>query len=218
MTTLTYCKGLPTPRDELTPLGLTNFELFLFDYAGLSYRATLATVNYLLSLKSKFDKSKWNSYLQEKFGINKRQAGGIIALSQGKVDAARQCRTNHIKQLESKLKSAIDWVKKTQKKLRLARKFYAKKNWHDSKTGCNFPLATSLKTQKTNWYYTKFNLHHKKRYIYKLTQEIAAFKLEPIQVKVSIGEVFVVGSKDESLGNQTCQWDGHQVKFRVPYC
>ncbi|MEG4271645.1 MULTISPECIES: hypothetical protein [unclassified Microcoleus] len=218
MTTLTYCKGLPTPRDELTPLGLTNFELFLFDYAGLSYRATLATVNYLLSLKIKFDKSKWNSYLQEKFGINKRQAGGIIALSQGKVDAARQCRTNHIKQLESKLKSAIDWVKKTQKKLRLARKFYANKNWHDSKTGCNFPLATSLKTQKTNWYYTKFNLHHKKRYIYKLTQEIAAFKLEPIQVKVSIGEVFVVGSKDESLGNQTCQWDGYQVKFRVPYC
>lgn len=218
MTTLTYCKGLPTALDELTPLGLTNFELFLFDYAGLSYRATLATVNYLLILNSKFDKSKWNSYLQEKFGINKRQAGGIISLSQGKVDAARQSKTNHIKQLESQLKSAIDWAKKTEKKLRLARKFYAKKNWHDSQTGCNFPLATSLKTHQTNWYYTRFNLHHKKRYIYKLSQKIATFKLAPIQVKVSRGEVFVVGSKDESLGNQTCQWDGHQIKFRVPYC
>jgi hypothetical protein len=43
MTTLTYCKGLPTPRDELTPLGLTTFELFLFDYAAISYSATKAT-------------------------------------------------------------------------------------------------------------------------------------------------------------------------------
>lgn len=147
MTTLTYCKGLPTPLDELTPLGLTFLELFLFDYAALSYQATVLTVNYLLELNSKFDRAKWNSHLLEKFGINKRLSGGIIALSVGKVDAARQCRTNHIKQLESQLKSASGWVKKAEKKLRLARKFYAKKNWSSSKTGCNFPLSTSLTTQ-----------------------------------------------------------------------
>lgn len=30
--------------------------------------------------------------------------------------------------------------------------------------------------------------------------------------------MFIVGYKDESKGNQTCQWDGTIVKFRVPYC
>lgn len=218
MTTLTYCKGLPTPSEELTPLGLTFFELFLFDYAALSYRATLATVNHLLSKTSKFELAKWNTYLQETFGINKRQAGGIIALSVGKVSAARQSRTNQIKQLESKIKSASDWVKKAEKKLRLARKFYARKNWQSSKTGCNFPLATSILSKKTNWDRTKFNLHHKKRYIYKLNQEVAAIKLAPLRVKVMKCEVFVVGSLDENCGNQTCQWDGERLKFRVPYC
>lgn len=217
MTTLTYCKGLPTPIAELTPLGLTTFELFLFDYAAISYSATIETVNHLLKLDSKFDKAKWNTYLQETFGITKRQAGGIIALSQGKVDSGHQCRTNQIKQLSAQLKSAWDWVKKSLKKLQLARKFYANQNWRDSKTGCNFPLSTSIKTKKTNWYHTRFLVHHKKRYIYQLTLKIAALKLAPIRVKVSRCEVFVVGSKDESLGNQTCQWDGHKLRFRVPY-
>ena len=218
MTTLTYCKGLPTPRTELTPLGLTTFELFLFDYAAISYSATIQTVNHLLKLSGKFDKGKWNSYLQGKFGISKRQAGGIIALSQGKVDSRNQCRSEQIKQLSARLKSANDWVKKTTKKLKLAKKFYANKKWRDSKTGCNFPLSTSLKTKKTNWYHTRFNLHQKKRYIYQLTQKIAEIKLAPLQVKVSLCEIFVVGSLDESWGNQTCQWDGQKLRFRVPYC
>ena len=30
-------------------------------------------------------------------------------------------------------------------------------------------------------------------------------------------DVFVVGSKDETNGNQSCQWDGDKIKFRVPY-
>ncbi|MCL1475881.1 MerR family DNA-binding transcriptional regulator [Argonema antarcticum] len=67
MTTLTYCKGLPTPIDELTPLGLTSFELFLADLAALSYNATIETVNHLLKLESQFAQSKWNTYLQKKY-------------------------------------------------------------------------------------------------------------------------------------------------------
>lgn len=136
----------------------------------------------------------------------------------GKVDSASLCRTNHIKQLESKLRAAKEWLSKAEKKIKLARKFYAKKNWHHSKTGCNFPLATTLETRKTNWQQTKFTIHNKKRYIYKLKRAIAHLKSAPIKVKVRQGEVFIVGSKDESYGNQTCQWDGNTIKFRVPYC
>lgn len=218
MTTLTYCKGLPTPLDELTIAGYTELECFLAAFSQVFYLATILTVNHLLNKDTKFNKSSWNTYLQQTYGISKRHANGVIALSVGKVDSAKECRTRQIKQLEYSLKSAKEWLSKTEKKIKIARKFYAKKNWHHLKTGCNLPLATTLETRKTNWYQTKFTIHNKKRYIYKLTQAIAHLKSAPIQVKVREGEVFIVGSKDESYGNKTCQWDGNKIKFRVPYC
>lgn len=110
------------------------------------------------------------------------------------------------------------WVNKTKKKIKLAQKFYTKRNWRSSKTGCNFPLFSSLATRKTSWHQVKFNIHHKQRYIYKLTEQIQHLTSLPIRVKISRGEVFVVGSSDETCGNQVCQWDGDIIKFRVPYC
>lgn len=218
MTTLTYCKGLPTPIEELNSLGFSNLEMFLTEFSAIFRQATLETVNHLLELQSRFDKSKWNTHLQQRYGISKRHASGVIALSLGKVDSAKKCRANHIKQLESKLKSAEQWLNKTVKKLRLAQKFYRKKNWIGSKTGCSFPLSTSLLTKKTNWHQTKLFVHHKKRYIFKLKAQISHLKIARVRVKVQSGEVFIVGSTDESFGNQTCQWDGNNLKFRVPYC
>ncbi|MGL5063079.1 MAG: hypothetical protein ACRC62_24135 [Microcoleus sp.] len=218
MTTLTYCKGLPTPEAELSPAGYTSFECFLTAFSGVFYRATIETVNHLLDREIKFNKSRWNTHLQQTYGISKRHANGVIALSIGKVDAAKASRTRHIKQLEQRLTSAVSWLKKAQRKLLLAQKFYAKRNWQNSKTGCNFPLASDRKTRKTNWHQTKFAIHNKKRYIYKLTQTRSHLKGAPLRVKVNSCEVFIVGSKDESYGNQTCQWDGNNLKFRVPYC
>jgi hypothetical protein len=162
--------------DELTHLGLTDFELFLFDYSAISYRATVETVNHLLGREGKLDKSKWNTHLQKAYGISKRHAGGIIAHSEGKVSSAKECRSRHIKQLESQLKSARQWVSKAEKRIKLARKFYVNKNWQKSKNGCNFPLAISLESQKTNWHQLKFNIHHKQRYIHKIAQQIKCLK------------------------------------------
>lgn len=31
-------------------------------------------------------------------------------------------------------------------------------------------------------------------------------------------QAFIVGSKEESYGNQVRQWDGSNLKFRVPAC
>jgi hypothetical protein len=218
MTTLTYCKGLPTPIEELNPLGFSNLEMFLTEFSAIFRQATCETVNHLLELQSKFDKSKWNTRLQQVYGISKRHANGVIALSLGKVDSAKKCRANQIKQTEAKLKSAEQWLNKTVKKLRLAQKFYCKKNWQSSKTGCIFPLATSLSTKKTHWQELKFQIHHKQRYLYRLKKQLVHLKIAPIKVKVNSSEIFIVGSKDESFGNQTCQWDGNNLKFRVPYC
>jgi hypothetical protein len=97
MTTLTYCKGLPTPASELTAIGYSEFELFLAAFSQVFERATIETVNHLLNRETKFNKSSWNTHLQHTYGISKRHANGVIALSVGKVDSAKKCRTRHIK-------------------------------------------------------------------------------------------------------------------------
>lgn len=223
MTTITYCKGLPTPDQELNNLGFTDFEMFLAAYSPIVHAATCETVNHLLSVK-KIKISNWNTYLQQTYKINKRHASGIILDANGRVDSAKKCRENHVKQLEAKLKSAIAWVKTAYARLANAQKFYRKKNWQHSKTGCKYPLFCSLQSQAakfrglTNWQNLKFQIHHKKRYIHQKEKQLSDLKATIIRVLVPRNHVFIVGSKDECFGNSACQWDGNKITFRVPYC
>jgi IS605 OrfB family transposase len=217
MSTLTYCKGLPTPESEMNLLGQTELEMFLESYASIFRSGVIETVNHLL-FGSKFNKSEWNTHLQLDYGINKRHANGVISFAKGKVDAAKTQRYLHIKTIGGKIKSIEKWLKSSERKLKLARKFYAKKNWQYSKTGCNFPLSCSLKYRDTNWSNLKFQIHGKKRKLALFTNKLEHLKGKPIRVYVPYGNVFVVGSKDESFGNQVAQWDGQTVKIRVPQC
>jgi IS605 OrfB family transposase len=217
MRTLTYCKSLPTPAVELNAIGKTGLEMLLTEYASIFRAASIETVEHLQSLTGTFNKSAWNTHLQKMYGISKRHAGGVIASSEGKIDSAKECRKFHIKQLEQKLKSAKEWIRKATKKISLGRKFYCKKNWKDSKTGCNFPLSSSIDNKQTNWQRLRFAIHHKQRYADRLSRQVTCLKAAPVQVKIPCGDVFVVGSKDESFGNQICQWDGNTLRFRVPY-
>ncbi|MEQ9356488.1 MAG: hypothetical protein RLP97_14305, partial [Coleofasciculus chthonoplastes F2-STO-03] len=148
MTTITYCKGLPTPADELNPIGFTDLEMFLTSLSDIFYQATVETVNHLLnkevnpsayldsarykSLRVKFNQSSWNSHIQETYGLSKRYANGVIALAKGKTASAKDCRKRQIKQLKLRVQSAKDWVARATKKIKLARKFYGKKNWKSS--------------------------------------------------------------------------------------
>ncbi|KYC34963.1 hypothetical protein WA1_09440 [Scytonema hofmannii PCC 7110] len=217
MITLTYVKGLPTPAEELNSLGFTEFEMFLTAYSPVFHKAACETANYLLSGQS-FDKSSWNTYLQKTYYISKRHANGVISYVQGAVDASKKNRLNHIKTLEGNLKSINTWIAKSEKKLKNASSFYAKKNWHKSKAGCKFPLSCSIKYKNTNWQYLRFQLHNKKRRAYQLSKQIEHLKAAPIHTVISKNQVFIVGSKDESFGNQVCQWNGTTLKFRVPAC
>jgi DNA polymerase IIIc chi subunit len=221
MTNLTYCKGLPTPYTEMNSLGFTSLEMFLNAYAPIFHKATCETVNHLLmhvKNQHKFHKSKWNTYLQQTYQINKRQANGVISLAKGQVDSSKECRANHIKQLSGKLKSALSWLSHVEKKLKNAQKFYLNSDWRHSKNGCIFPLYCYLDSGDTNWQVLHRNIHHKKRYINKLTKQISHLKSAPLRVKVPRDNVFIVGSSDESFGNQVCQWDGNIIKLRVPSC
>ncbi|MBC6451833.1 MAG: hypothetical protein GDA43_00405 [Hormoscilla sp. SP5CHS1] len=217
MRTLTYTKGLPTPAEELNELGFTTFEMFLNAYAPIYRLAVYETVNHLLSGET-FNKSQWNSHLQQTYRINKRHANGVIADAVGQVSSAKECRQNHIKQLQGKLKSTQEWIRKAQSQLNLARKFYTKKDWQHSKTGCIFPIASSLQYRDTNWQHLRFQIHQKKRKACLLERKISHLKLKQYEVKVPHSQGFVVGCKAEKLGNQVCQWDGKYIKFRVPAC
>ncbi len=217
MTTITYVKGIPTATSELNPLGLTKFEMFLTSYSAIFHQAACETVNRILS-GATLDKSKWNSYLQTTYGINKRHANGVISFAIGAYKSASECRVNHIKVLKEKLKSAQKWLDSQLKLLKDGQKFYKKKNWRKSQTGLRLPLSCSLKYRQTNWQQKRFKIHQKKRYIYRLNKQIEHLKTQPIRVKIPRSQCLVVGSKDESYGNQVCQWDGENLSFRVPLC
>ncbi|MHC5732724.1 MAG: hypothetical protein ACYTXY_53525, partial [Nostoc sp.] len=90
--------------------------------------ADIETVNHLL-LGDEFNKSQWNTHLQKTYGINKRHANGVVSFAKGRVDAAKIHRELHIQTIAGKIKSIQKWLKSSQGKLKLARKFYAKKNW-----------------------------------------------------------------------------------------
>lgn len=217
MSTLTYVKGLPTPIDELTPLGMTTFEMFLNDFSQVTYTASCLTVNHLLEV-NKFNKSSWNTYLQKSFGINKRHANGIISATVGRVKSAKELKSLHLQTLAIKIKSAKKWISTAERRLESCCKFYSKRNWSNSKSSCLLPLACSLKYRTTNKSNLLFQVHHKKRKLYNLEKKHEHLKTAQIKVVVPKWDVFVVGSKSESFGNQVCQWDGTNLKFRVPYC
>ena len=215
--TLTYVKGLSAPIEELNPIGETPFVMFLRDYSEIFRAASCETVNHLLS-GDKFNKSAWNTHIQKTYGINKRHAGSVIASAKGKASSAIKCRKEHLKVLKRKLTSAKKWLKSVERKLSSSFKFYARKNWVNSKTSTLLPLCCSLKYKDTNYQRLKFKAHHKKRYIHRLNQQIEHLKDKQVRAKMPSWDVFVVGSKDETYGNQVCQWDGEYLKFRVPYC
>ena len=215
MTTLTYVKGLPTPIEELNAIGETTFSMFLYDYSQVFYAAACETVNHLLSGK-KFNKSAWNTHLQQTYAINKRHANGVIASAKGREKSAIESRKEHLLSLKRKLTSAKKWLKSALRKLNSCSKFYARQNWRNSKNSTLLPLSSSLKYRNTNYQHLKFQVHHKKRCIYQLTQRIEHLKSKPIKVKVPKWDCLLVGSKDETWGNQGCQWDGNNLKFRVP--
>ncbi len=192
-------------------------EMFLTAFAPIFRLAAIETVAQLLT-GTKFHKSKWNTHLQATYLINKRHAIRVIAYAKGKVDSAKEHRSLHIKTLTGKVKSIQVWLGKAEKKLKAANKFYSKKNWRNSKTGASFPLSCSLKYRETNWQNLHFQIHHKKRQLFLIQNKLTTLKVAPIKVFVPHDQVFLVGSKDETLGNGIAQWNGSTLKIRVPAC
>jgi len=88
---------------------------------------------------------------------------------------------------------------------------YRQTNWQ------NLRFQSHRKYRQTNWQNLRFQSHNKKRKLTRYRQILAVLKSIPVGVRVPNNQVFIVGSKDESYGNQVCQWDGDNLRYRHGY-
>ncbi len=202
---------------------------FLSDIAVKMRDAKISCLKHVLA--ASLSKSQINTELQQQFQINKRQANSVIAYVEGAVRSAKECRSNHLEQRIGKIKHVTDVIEKLEKKIKAHRKYL--NAVEQLLRGNKKKLAQSLKPQypdacpircghhMTRYEFACFKLHNKKRYVHKLKQQIAHIKSSPLHVNLGKQySVEMVGSKDESYGNQICQLDliGKELHIRVPYC
>lgn len=194
------------------PVILQNF---ITDYSKVYRSALVFVVNHRLA--QTIPKSDLNTVIQQRFKLNKRHANAVITDAEGMISSAKECRANHIKQLEGKLKSAIDWLKKAEKQIKDSRKFYSLVSWHSKKSAPHLKLYCYLDSKHTSWQSIKFRIHHKKRYVVHLQCQVLSLKTALIRVNVNKqGEVYFLGSKGETCGNQVFQLKGSQIQVRIP--
>jgi IS605 OrfB family transposase len=101
---------------------------------------------------------------------------------------------------------------------------YARVSSHDQKADLDRQDAVlSGYCQSFGWEYEVIRdlgsgMNNKKRRLTLLVNRLEHLKIKPIKAFIPRGDIFVVGSKDESFGNQVCQWNGDRLTFRVPKC
>lgn len=219
---------LSLPQTYVTTVENRWVNAFLSDMAAMGREAKIDCLKLLL--ERRLGKSEANTHLQKTYNINKRQANSIIAYTSGEVDSAKECRKLHLEQLQGKLKHVSGVIKSLEKKLKGHRAYL--KAMAEMQAGIRKKLPKSLSPKYpdacpihcahklTHYQFAQVKLHQKKRYAYKLEQQIQ--HLQTAQLHVSLGNlstVEMVGSKDESYGNQICQLDlpGKQLMIRTPY-
>ena len=82
-----------------------NAELIeYFDDHRERYAKSMRKTFHLIKNADEFDKSSYNTYLQNEYGITKRTAGSIISDAQGRLNALKELKVFEKRQLEQKIK------------------------------------------------------------------------------------------------------------------
>lgn len=76
------------------------------------YAQALRETFYVVKNSVEFDKSKYNTELQNKYGILKRTANSIISDAQGRLNALKELKVYEQKQLESKIQALEEYIQK----------------------------------------------------------------------------------------------------------
>lgn len=82
---------------------------YIDDSRGV-YAKALRETFYVIKNSEEFDKSKYNTELQNKYGILKRTAGSIIKDAQGRLNALKELKVYEQKQLESKIQALEEYI------------------------------------------------------------------------------------------------------------
>ena len=175
---------------------------------------------------------------QIKYQINARQFNSVRIILQGKIASRKECHQRQIQETELRIKALQKKLKTDKEKL---------KKWHLSCGYSSATLTTS--NQKLSKNKLRFSLHHKQRKLTSQQDRLTALKkTKPSLVfggkklwysqfnleengyatheewltdwrETRASNFTLVGSKDETNGNQNCQLlpDG-TLKIRVPSC
>lgn len=174
-----------------------------------TYAQALRKTFYVIKNSSDFDKSGYNTHLQETYGILKRTANSIIADAQGRFNALKELKAYEQKQLTRKIKSLESKIEELE--VRKA----------DNCTMLRAGLAVNLVKHKN----LKRKLVAKKNKLNKMKQKLVNlnYQIESGRYKLCFGtkkllrsdyKAFVnqrdsqmsfVGSKSETSGNQLLQ-------------
>nr|WP_243146762.1 IS200/IS605 family accessory protein TnpB-related protein [Scytonema sp. UIC 10036] len=186
----------------------------------------------ILAEKSQLD---CNKELQLLFKINKRYSNSIYTEVQGIVTNVNKNRLDRIKTLEGQIKSLKSDIKKRSKQIKDFAKQENKRSSKTSKANKGFKTSkTKIKKacsvyakqrQTTQLQDAKFGLHQKKRRLHLLQSQLSHLKsTQPKYELPDVANSFVlVGSKDESSGNQLAQFDyiektdSFVLSIRTPY-
>ena len=95
-------KTFTTIVATITPKNINNY---CADYSRIYGAASQFCLSLRLA-EGGLSKSGLNTELQQKFGINKRQANSVIADVEGKISSAKECRKRHIDRKSTRLNSS----------------------------------------------------------------------------------------------------------------
>ena len=174
-----------------------------------TYAQALRKTFYVIKNSSDFDKSSYNTHLQETYGILKRTANSIIADAQGRLNALKELKAYEQKQLTRKIKSLESKIEEL--KVKKA----------DNCTLLRVGLAVNMVKHRN----LKRKLVAKKNKLNKMKQKLAnlSYQIESGRYKLCFGtkkflrsdyQAFVnqrdsqlsfVGSKSETSCNQMLQ-------------
>lgn len=171
-----------------TTLVPSNLYPYLADYARVYNTARQSFLDRVMVGE---DAAELVKEFQEAYKLNKRQVNSIRTEVKAAISSAKECRQRHIKTIEGQLKSVKAEIKVLEQKL----------------NNGSFVDACDLKTRRTIIENKWFGLHQKKRRAHLLENKLKHLKDKPLIVNIPNWETdfFMMGSRDETAGNQVCQ-------------
>lgn len=180
------------------------------EVARHAYAKAVRETFYVIKNSKEFNKSSFNTYLQQTHGITKRTANSIISDAQGRINAFKELKLYEKTQLEQKIKHLETSVipKLEQKR-------------DDNSTMLRLGLSVSLVSQRN----LRRKIVAKKQKLNRLKQKLAnlTYQIETSNFKFCFGtkhllqrdytafvehrdsQIYFVGSKDETSCNQLLQ-------------